>query len=79
MSTGSAQFDPAAYNRGTREQWQNAGAAWHRWAPQLEALLGPATDLMLDTARVRPGSHVLVVAAGGGWQGPGEGPPNTPS
>ena len=69
MSTqGVAQFDPAAYKRGTREQWQNAAEAWHRWGPQLEAWLGPATELMLDLARVGPGSHVLDVAAGGGGQ-----------
>ncbi len=66
--TGVLQFDAAAYKRGTREQWQNAAAAWHRWGPQLEAWLGPATELMLDLAHVRPGSHVLDVAAGAGGQ-----------
>jgi ubiquinone/menaquinone biosynthesis C-methylase UbiE len=65
---GVAQFDPAAYKRGTREQWQNAAEAWHRWGPQLEAWLGPATEVMLDLAKVGPGSHVLDVAAGGGGQ-----------
>jgi SAM-dependent methyltransferase len=69
MATPAApQFDPAAYKRGTREQWQNAAEAWHRWGPQLEAWLGPATEVMLDLAKVGPGSHVLDVAAGGGGQ-----------
>jgi SAM-dependent methyltransferase len=67
-TTGVAQFDAAAYKGGTREQWQNAAAAWHRWGPQLEAWLGPATELMLDLAKVGPGSHVLDVAAGAGGQ-----------
>lgn len=67
-TTGSVQFDAAAYKSGTREQWQNAAAAWHRWGPQLEAWLGPATELMLDLAQVGPGSHVLDVAAGSGGQ-----------
>lgn len=67
-TTGAVQFDAAAYKRGTREQWQNAAAAWHRWGPQLEAWLGPATDLMLDLAKIGPGSHVLDVAAGAGGQ-----------
>jgi ubiquinone/menaquinone biosynthesis C-methylase UbiE len=62
-TTGVVQFDGAAYKRSTREQWQNAAAAWHRWA-----WLGPATELMLDLARVGPGSHVLDVAAGAGGQ-----------
>ncbi|MEA2656736.1 MAG: hypothetical protein QOI23_2101 [Chloroflexota bacterium] len=69
MATSAApQFDPAAYKRGTREQWQNAAQAWHRWGPQLEAWLGPATEVMLDLAKVGSGSHVLDVAAGGGGQ-----------
>jgi cyclopropane fatty-acyl-phospholipid synthase-like methyltransferase len=67
-ATGSNQFDAAAYKRGTREQWQNAADAWHRWGPQLEAWLGPATEVMLDLAKVGPGSRVLDVAAGGGGQ-----------
>jgi ubiquinone/menaquinone biosynthesis C-methylase UbiE len=67
-TTVVAQFDAAAYKRGTREQWQSAAAAWHRWGPQLEAWLGPATELMLDLAKVGPGSHVLDVAAGAGGQ-----------
>jgi ubiquinone/menaquinone biosynthesis C-methylase UbiE len=69
MATPAApQFDPAAYKRGTREQWQNAAESWHRWGPQLESWLGPATEVMLDLARVGPGSQVLDVAAGGGGQ-----------
>jgi SAM-dependent methyltransferase len=67
-ATGGGQFDAGAYKRGTREQWQNAAAAWHRWGPTLEAWLGPATELMLDLAQVGPGSHVLDVAAGAGGQ-----------
>jgi ubiquinone/menaquinone biosynthesis C-methylase UbiE len=67
-TTGVVQFDGAAYKRGTREQWQNAATAWHRWAPQLEAWLGQATELMLDLAQIGPGSHVLDVAAGAGGQ-----------
>jgi ubiquinone/menaquinone biosynthesis C-methylase UbiE len=67
-TTGVVQFDAAAYKRGTREQWQNAAAAWHRWGPQLETWLGPATEVMLDVAKVGPGSHVLDVGAGAGGQ-----------
>jgi ubiquinone/menaquinone biosynthesis C-methylase UbiE len=67
-TTSGVQFDAAAYKHGTRELWQNAAAAWHRWGPQLEAWLGSATELMLDLAEVGPGSHVLDVAAGAGGQ-----------
>jgi SAM-dependent methyltransferase len=61
-------FDPVAYKRTTREQWQTAAEAWHRWGPTLEAWLGPATQAMLDMAGVEDGGRVLDVAAGAGGQ-----------
>jgi SAM-dependent methyltransferase len=61
-------FDPAAYKRTTREQWQEAAEAWHRWGPALERWLGPATELMLDRAGIGPGARVLDLAAGAGGQ-----------
>ena len=59
-------FDPIKYKETTREQWQQAAEAWHRWGPTLKSWLGPATDVMLDLARIGPGSRVLDVAAGAG-------------
>src|SRR5918999_2665201 len=59
-------FDPVRYKETTREQWQHAAEAWHRWGPTIEAWLGPATQVMLDLARIGPGSRVLDVAAGAG-------------
>src|ERR1700681_223824 len=67
-TTGTVQFDPDAYKRGTRQQWEHAAAAWHRGGPQLETWLGPATELMLDLAQVGSGSRILDVAAGAGGQ-----------
>jgi ubiquinone/menaquinone biosynthesis C-methylase UbiE len=61
-------FDPAAYKATTREQWQQAAAAWHRWGPTLAAWLGPATDRLLDMAGIERGQRVLDVAAGAGEQ-----------
>jgi SAM-dependent methyltransferase len=61
-------FDPVAYKETTRQQWQDAAAAWHRWGPALEDWLGEATDAMLDLAHVGPGSRVLDSAAGAGGQ-----------
>jgi len=63
-----AVFDADAYKETTRQQWDKAADAWHRWGPLLSKWLGPATEQMLDMAGVRPGSRVLDVAAGAGEQ-----------
>jgi len=61
-------FDPVAYKETTREQWQAAAEAWHRWGPTLRSWLGPATVRMLDIASIGTGSRVLDIAAGAGDQ-----------
>jgi len=61
-------FNPEQYKTTTREQWQTAAEAWHRWHPTLKSWLGPATDLMLDMAQVKEGHRILDVAAGAGEQ-----------
>jgi SAM-dependent methyltransferase len=63
-----ATFDPIQYKQTALEQWQAAAAAWNRWGPRLEQWLGPATELMLDLAEIRPGKRVLDLAAGAGGQ-----------
>jgi SAM-dependent methyltransferase len=52
----------------TRDQWQTAARAWNDWGPSLRAWLGPATEIMLDMAKIGPGHRVLDVAAGAGDQ-----------
>ena len=61
-------FDPIQYKRTTRQQWEDAADAWHRWGPTLETWLGEATERMLDAAAITSGSRVLDVAAGAGGQ-----------
>jgi SAM-dependent methyltransferase len=61
-------FDPNQYKVSTRQQWEDAAEAWHRWGPTLEAWLGESTERMLDAAGVTTGSRVLDVAAGAGGQ-----------
>jgi SAM-dependent methyltransferase len=63
-----SSFDPDRYKQTTREQWQTAAAAWHRWGVLLEEWLGPATTRMLDLAGIARGHRVLDVAAGAGGQ-----------
>src|SRR5438552_12933543 len=64
----TATFDPQQYKRTTKQQWEDAAEAWHRWGPTLETWLGAATERMLDAAGITEGSGVLDVAAGAGGQ-----------
>ena len=68
MATETPTFDPIKYKETTKQQWQTAAEAWHRWGPTLATWLGPATETMLDMAGVGSGSLVLDVAAGAGEQ-----------
>jgi ubiquinone/menaquinone biosynthesis C-methylase UbiE len=61
-------FDAPKYKATTRDQWQSAADAWNAWGPTLRSWLGPATELMLDMARIGDGASVLDVAAGAGDQ-----------
>ncbi len=64
----NSAFDSEQYKRTTRQQWQDAAEAWHRWGPVIEDWLGAATERMLDAAAVTTGARVLDVAAGAGGQ-----------
>lgn len=66
--TQTATFDPTAFKATTREQWQDAADAWHRWGPVIADWLGDATETMLDLAEVGTGARVLDLAAGAGEQ-----------
>ncbi len=68
MNTANKVFDPIAFKKTTRNQWDGAADAWNRWAPLLARWLGPATEMMLDMTHVQKGSRVLDVAAGAGDQ-----------
>jgi SAM-dependent methyltransferase len=64
----ASTFDATVYKETTREQWQEAAEAWHRWDPTFDEWLGPATQRMLDLTEVGEGTRVLDVAAGSGGQ-----------
>jgi ubiquinone/menaquinone biosynthesis C-methylase UbiE len=66
--TVPATFDADKFRQTTRAQWENAAEAWDRWSALLGRWLGAATEVMLDAARVGPGSRVLDIAAGAGEQ-----------
>ncbi len=68
MIRNPPKFDAEQYKTTTRQQWDTAAKAWHRWAPLLSRWLGPATETMLDMCEISKGSRVLDVAAGAGEQ-----------
>ncbi|MFY0692215.1 MAG: methyltransferase domain-containing protein [Paracoccaceae bacterium] len=61
-------FDAQKYKETTRQQWQDAAEAWNAWGGFLAKWLGPATEEMLDLAKIGSRSRVLDVAAGAGQQ-----------
>lgn len=66
MSTTT--FDPVAFKATTRQQWQDAAEAWHRWGDFIGTWLDAATEEMVDLAGIGAGDRVLDVAAGAGEQ-----------
>ena len=68
IAVAAKPFDPIKYKQMTHDQWQTAAKAWNEWGPLLRAWLGPATEIMLDLAKIGPGHRVLDVAAGAGDQ-----------
>ena len=68
IAVAAKAFDAVKYKDMTREQWQTAAQAWNDWGSFLRAWLGPATEIMLDVAKIGPGHRVLDVAAGAGDQ-----------
>jgi ubiquinone/menaquinone biosynthesis C-methylase UbiE len=66
MATPAAGFDPIKFKESTRQQWETVAEAWNRWGPTLQRWLEPATEAMLQMARIAPGDRVLDVAGGAG-------------
>ncbi|MEO8356292.1 MAG: class I SAM-dependent methyltransferase [Chloroflexota bacterium] len=46
------------------QAWNSIADGWHDWIPKMRSWYAPATDLMLDLARLEVGSCVLDIAAG---------------
>lgn len=48
----------------TAQKWNSIAESWHSWMPRMREWYAPATDLMLDLARIKPGGRILDIAAG---------------
>lgn len=63
-----SRSDAHPHKQQVREQWNEVAPRWHEWTSVMRDQYAPATGLMLDLARLRPGDRVLDVAAGDGYQ-----------
>ena len=61
-----SSFDPAAYKRTTREQWDVSGAGYDAWGATIQSLIRPAAEHMMDAMGIDEGSSVLELACGSG-------------
>ncbi|MGI9611176.1 MAG: class I SAM-dependent methyltransferase [Acidimicrobiia bacterium] len=59
-------FDPSAYKRTTRDQWDASGAGYDAWGETLQSLIRPSAVHMMDAMGLGAGSSVLELACGSG-------------
>ncbi len=57
-------FDPSPAIVEEARAWNSIADGWHAWIPRMREWYAPATELMLDLARLKVGSRVLDIAAG---------------
>ncbi|MEO8319948.1 MAG: class I SAM-dependent methyltransferase, partial [Bradyrhizobium sp.] len=63
-----SSVDPDATTAAMRAQWDHTAQGWHESGAIIRPWLHQATQAMLGMAGIKPGSHVLDVAAGAGDQ-----------
>lgn len=57
-------FNPSPAIVYEAQAWNAIADGWHAWIPMMREWYAPATDLMLDLARLDAGDRVLDIAAG---------------
>ena len=57
-------FNPSSAIVQEAQAWNAIADGWHAWIPLMREWYAPATELMLDLARIDVGSRVLDIAAG---------------
>jgi len=61
-----SSFDPSAYKRTTRDQWDASGVGYDAWGATIQSVIRPAAEQMLEAIGVDEGSSVLELACGSG-------------
>jgi ubiquinone/menaquinone biosynthesis C-methylase UbiE len=66
MSEDRGPFEAAARKERISEGWDALAEKWDSWAPVVDTWFDPATKALLEMVRLKPGDHVLELAAGSG-------------
>jgi len=61
-----SSFDPSAYKRTTRDQWDASGAGYDAWGATIQSMIRPSAEHMMDAMGIEKGSSVLELACGSG-------------
>ena len=64
MSTRKSRPDWQSSVAEEARAWDSIAKDWHAWTPLMREWYAPATELMLDLARLQAGDRVLDIAAG---------------
>ena len=62
----TSTLDATSFREGQRDQWNVAATGWRKWAWQIDRAAQPIRERLVDLAGLKPGDHVLDVAAGYG-------------
>ncbi|MBM4124591.1 MAG: methyltransferase domain-containing protein [Nitrospira sp.] len=60
----AAPFDPIQYKAQQKQDWSHVAAGWKKWWQTMEHCAKPASDRLVELAKIELGHHVLDVATG---------------
>lgn len=62
----ATQIDAGEFRAGQRRDWGTAAKGWHDWQELIYSATAPVSERLVEMAGIKPGDHVLDVAAGAG-------------
>jgi len=62
----ATQIDAGEFRAGQRRDWGTAAKGWYDWQELMFGATAPVSERIVEMAGVKPGDHVLDVAAGSG-------------
>jgi enediyne biosynthesis protein CalE5 len=62
----ATQIDAVEFRAGQRRDWGTAAKGWYDWQELIYTAWAPVSERLVEMAGIKPGNHVLDVAAGSG-------------